>query len=48
MTRSFAYYGDDFCIIHGREHMRSAMGNPIPWCEACEEERAANEDNNDK
>ena len=36
---SYPYHGEDFCLIHGREHMRSAMGNPIPWCEACEAER---------
>jgi hypothetical protein len=29
---------DDFCIIHGYDHMRSQMGNPIPYCQACEEE----------
>lgn len=39
MTHSFPYSGEDFCIIHGREHMRSTMGNPIPWCEVCEERR---------
>jgi hypothetical protein len=30
---------NDFCLIHGREHMRSTMGNPIAWCEACENDR---------
>lgn len=30
---------DDFCIIHGYDHMRSQMGNPIPYCEACERKR---------
>lgn len=30
---------DDFCILHGYEHMRSTMGNPIPWCAACEDDR---------
>lgn len=29
---------DDFCITHGYDHMRSQMGNPIPYCRACEEE----------
>ena len=29
---------DDFCITHGYDHMRSQMGNPIPYCQACEEE----------
>ena len=33
---SIPYYGEDFCLIHGSEHMRSQMGNPIPFCEACE------------
>jgi hypothetical protein len=28
---------DDFCIIHGYEHMKSQMGNPIPFCQACED-----------
>lgn len=28
---------DDFCIIHGYDHMKSQMGNPIPFCQACEE-----------
>lgn len=39
MAHSFPYHGEDFCLIHGREHMRFQMGNPIPWCAACEEER---------
>lgn len=30
---------DDFCLIHGYEHMKSQWGNPIPYCEACENER---------
>lgn len=30
---------DDFCLIHGYEHMKSQWGNPIPYCEACEESR---------
>lgn len=38
--RSYPYQGEDFCIVHGREHMRSQMGNPIPFCEACESERS--------
>lgn len=37
MPRTMAYYGEDFCITHGRDHMRSYMGNPIPFCQACEE-----------
>ncbi len=36
---STPYHGEDFCLTHGQEHMRSTMGNPIPWCEACEEGR---------
>lgn len=36
---SYPYNGEDFCLIHGREHMRSQMGNPIPFCQACEDER---------
>lgn len=39
MTQSLPYHGEDFCIVHGREHMRSTMGNPIPWCNVCEGER---------
>lgn len=31
---------DDFCLIHGYEHMKTQFGNPIPYCEACENERA--------
>jgi len=26
----------DFCLIHGYEHMRRQMGNPIAFCEACD------------
>src|ERR1043166_2443351 len=40
---STPYHGEDFCLIHGREHMRSTMGNPVPWCEACENTRAGAE-----
>lgn len=36
---SYPYEGEDFCITHGREHMRSQMGNPIPFCELCETDR---------
>lgn len=28
---------DDFCITHGYDYMTSKPGNPIPYCEACEE-----------
>lgn len=41
MTYSRPYHGEDFCIEHGREHMRYALGHPIPWCQACEDEREA-------
>lgn len=30
---------DDFCPIHGYEHMQQQFGNPIPHCEQCETER---------
>jgi hypothetical protein len=33
------YHGEDFCLTHGAEHMRSRMGDPIPWCEACEQDQ---------
>ena len=26
---------DDFCLVHGRDHMRRVPGNPIPVCDAC-------------
>ncbi len=29
---------DDFCITHGYDHMCSQMGNPIPYCRACDGE----------
>lgn len=38
MIRSFPYDGEDYCVLHGRDHMRYAMGNPIPWCQACEDD----------
>lgn len=28
---------EDFCLIHGREHMRGGHG-PIPYCARCERE----------
>lgn len=31
---------DDFCLIHGYEGMRSRMGDPVPYCEDCEREKA--------
>lgn len=30
---------DDFCLIHGYEHMKAQFGNPIPYCAACDSER---------
>jgi hypothetical protein len=33
---SVRYYGDDFCITHGRDYMVQEFGNPIPFCEECE------------
>jgi hypothetical protein len=35
---SVRYYGDDFCITHGRDYMVQEFGNPIPFCAECEEE----------
>ncbi len=29
---------DDFCLIHGYEHMRTDRG-PIPYCAQCDKER---------
>lgn len=31
---------DDFCLIHGYEHMKTQFGNPIAYCEACDNERS--------
>jgi len=31
---------DDFCLIHGYEHMKTQWGNPIPYCGACDEGRS--------
>lgn len=39
MTYSRPYHGEGFCLVHGREHMRYAIGHPIPWCQECEDER---------
>lgn len=30
---------DDFCPTHGYEHMKSQFGNPVSYCDACEQER---------
>lgn len=30
---------DDFCLEHGYEFMKSDFGNPIPYCERCDQER---------
>lgn len=27
---------DDVCLIHGREHMKTRMGDPIAHCEICD------------
>lgn len=35
------HHGEEFCVIHGREHMVEEFGNPIPYCAKCEEEREA-------
>lgn len=34
----FPCRSDDFCIEHGYEHMRSRLGDPICFCQACEDE----------
>ena len=34
---------DDFCLIHGYEHMKQQFGNPIPYCDACESARSMSE-----
>jgi hypothetical protein len=31
---------NDFCLTHGYEHMKTQFGNPIPYCKACDDERA--------
>lgn len=31
---------DDFCLVHGYEHMYSEPGNPVPHCSVCEREQA--------
>lgn len=43
MDTSYPYYGEDFCLVHGFDHMRSQIGNPIPFCQACEEDREQDE-----
>ena len=40
MTGTMAYCGEDFCLVHGRDHMRSYMGNPIPFCAECETDKS--------
>src|SRR5688500_7994290 len=30
------HHGEDFCLLHGREHMREEIGNPIPYCAKCD------------
>lgn len=39
MTTRFPCRTDDFCLIHGSEHMVSEPGNPIPFCTACADEK---------
>lgn len=38
---------EDFCIIHGREHMQRHVGNPILFCQACEDDREIEESKRD-
>lgn len=40
-TKTERAMSDDFCIEHGYEFMRCAMGNPIPYCEECERQKKA-------
>jgi hypothetical protein len=35
---TFPCRSDDFCLEHGYEHMRSSLGTPVCFCEACERE----------
>lgn len=40
MTAPRAHRGDDFCLIHGRNHMVQDPGwGSIPYCDRCETER---------
>lgn len=41
MNARYRSRSDDFCLIHGYDRMVSVAGNPIPFCEACEEQDAA-------
>jgi hypothetical protein len=39
MTKNIRpHHGEEFCTIHGQEHMVEEFGNPIQYCEKCEEE----------
>jgi hypothetical protein len=38
MSTSRGSMSDDFCLIHGYEHMKHRKGDPIPYCEACDSE----------
>jgi hypothetical protein len=38
-----AYRGEDFCLIHGFNHMRVQWGHPIAYCDECEREQSAPE-----
>lgn len=31
---------EDFCTIHGMDHMKSSFGNPVSHCEQCEKDQA--------
>jgi hypothetical protein len=44
MTTTFPCRTDDFCVEHGYEHMRSRLGDPIPYCQACEDARVYHEE----
>ncbi len=35
MKHLFRASEEDFCLIHGRGHMRTEAGNPIAFCVAC-------------
>lgn len=36
---TFSAQPDDFCLVHGRDHMRTRPGDSISFCQACEGER---------
>lgn len=45
MTRDRPSRSDEFCVIHGYEHMRSRFGDPVAYCAECEREREIAEAN---